>query len=60
MATVPYVAKRTQDGQLDVVDIPALCVPKCTKCGELLFTESVNEQIDAAFRAQSRVGVPVK
>jgi hypothetical protein len=34
------------------VDLPALIVPRCGHCGELVFTYDTEEQINVAFRAQ--------
>ncbi len=60
LATICYTAKRAEGGQLDAVEIPALRIPQCQNCGEQLFTISVDEQIQAAFRAQQAIGVQTK
>ncbi|MSQ93462.1 MAG: hypothetical protein EXR98_02775 [Gemmataceae bacterium] len=60
LATIPYTAQGRGDGQLHVVEIPALRIPQCNKCGELVFTESVDEQIQEAMRARRMGSVPVK
>ena len=46
---VPYRAQGRRNGQLVTADIPALKIPKCTNCGELLFTESGDQQIRVAL-----------
>jgi hypothetical protein len=46
---IPYRAQGRRNGQLVEVDIPALKIPKCENCGELLFTESVDQQIRSAL-----------
>ena len=60
LATVRYTAKRAEAGQLYAVEIPALRIPQCEKCGEQLFTNSVDEQIRAAFVAQQAIGARSK
>lgn len=59
-ATICYTAKRTEAGQVYAIEIPALRIPQCQKCGEQLFTISVDEQIEAAFRVQQQVGAQSK
>jgi formylmethanofuran dehydrogenase subunit E len=59
-ATILYTAKRMCDGQLQTLEISDLCIPQCQKCGELVFTNSVHEQIQEAFRAQQQVGAQAK
>jgi DNA-binding transcriptional regulator YiaG len=34
------------------VDTPELVVPQCAACGELVFTDQVEQQVDRVFRAQ--------
>jgi hypothetical protein len=60
LATICYMAKRAEAGQLHAVEIPALRIPQCQKCGEQLFTISVDEQIQAAFLAQQTIGAHTK
>jgi hypothetical protein len=60
LTTICYTAKRTDARQVHVVEIPALRIPQCQKCGEQIFTISVDEQIQAAFGAQQKLGVPSK
>lgn len=51
MAVVPYRAESRRDGQMIEVTIPALSIPMCANCGELLFTDKVDEQIQRALAA---------
>src|SRR5437764_9314806 len=55
---IPYRAQGRRNGQLVTADIPALKIPKCTNCGELLFTESVDQQI--RFALGDEVVTPAK
>ncbi len=52
-ATIPYQCERFDNGQPITVRLPALNVPKCGNCGELVFTYDTEEQISLAFRAQT-------
>jgi hypothetical protein len=51
-ATIPYQCQRFHNGLPLTVDLPALIVPRCGHCGELVFTYETEEQINVAFRAQ--------
>lgn len=51
-ATVAYRSTIRHDDQLHTVDTPGLVVPRCTNCGELVFTDEVERQVDRVFRAQ--------
>jgi putative zinc finger/helix-turn-helix YgiT family protein len=57
-ATIPYTAEVNHDGRLYEVQVPALEIPRCRSCGELVFTNRVDEQITAALRAQLRLLTP--
>jgi len=59
-ATVPYTAEVSHDGRLYKVQVPALEIPRCRSCGELVFTNRVDEQITAALRAQLRLLTPAQ
>src|SRR6266542_1728982 len=59
-ATVPYTAEVNHDGRLYEVQVPALEIPRCRACGELVFTNRVDEQITDALRAQLRLLTPVQ
>jgi predicted RNA-binding Zn-ribbon protein involved in translation (DUF1610 family) len=50
--TIPYECQRFDNGQPITVVLSALEVPRCEKCGELVFTYETEEQINKAFRAQ--------
>jgi hypothetical protein len=50
----PYTAKVEHDGCEYTIDIPALRVPKCGSCGELVFSNDVDEQIRQALRRHLR------
>jgi putative zinc finger/helix-turn-helix YgiT family protein len=58
--TVPYTAEVNHDGRLYQVQVPALAIPRCRSCGELVFTNRVDEQITAALRAQLRLLTPAQ
>jgi DNA-binding transcriptional regulator YiaG len=49
---MPYQIKIRHDNVLHTVDIPALTVPRCGNCGELLFDNDADDQMSAALRAQ--------
>src|SRR6266487_276748 len=51
-ATIAYRAQRLHEGRNVSVDIPALVVPRCGHCGELVFNYSAEEQIRKALQAQ--------
>lgn len=56
--TMPYRAERLRDGHLVAVDIPALVVPRCAACGELVFDYAADEQICKTVEAQARAADP--
>ncbi len=45
LAIVPYTAKVKQDGRIYEIAIPALEIPKCDACGELVFNDNADEQV---------------
>jgi putative zinc finger/helix-turn-helix YgiT family protein len=57
---IPYTAEVTHDGRLYEVALPALEVPRCRSCGELVFTNRVDEQITDALRARLRLLTPAQ
>lgn len=57
---IPYTAGIKHDGILHSVEIPALEVPKCQACGELVFSTHVDEQINTALRAKLRLLTPAQ
>lgn len=57
-ATIPYTTEVNHDGRLYEVRVPALEIPRCRSCAELVFTNRVDEQITAVLRAQLRILTP--
>ncbi len=57
-AVIAYTADIKHDGTLHAVEIPALEVPRCQACGELVFSTDVDEQINTALRAKLRLLTP--
>jgi hypothetical protein len=53
-ATIPYQSQRDYNGQPVTVVVANLTVPKCDKCGELVFDYEADEQINRAFELQTR------
>jgi putative zinc finger/helix-turn-helix YgiT family protein len=58
MSTVGYEAEVRHDGRLHTFTIPRLEIPVCRACGEKVFTEKVDDQINAALRAHLRLLTP--
>ena len=56
--TMPYTTEVKHDGRTYKLTIPALTIPKCRSCGELVFSNSVDDQIIAALRAEARLLTP--
>lgn len=50
-ATVRHVSAIRHDGRLYEIEVPALRVPKCAACGELVFDNDADGQIAQALRA---------
>jgi putative zinc finger/helix-turn-helix YgiT family protein len=57
---MPYTAKVKQDGIEYIIDIPALEIPKCHNCGDLLFSNHADEQIRDALRNRLRLLTPAQ
>src|SRR4051794_22623290 len=55
---MPYQSQLRHEGQLHTVILPRLNVPRCTQCGELLFDNWADDQIDLAFRHQVHLLTP--
>jgi hypothetical protein len=51
MTVTSYDAEVRRDGRLHTFTIPGLHIPVCQACGEKVFTEKVDEQINSALRA---------
>ncbi len=58
--TMPYAVKVTHDGESHVIEIPALDVPRFQSCGELVFDNAADEQINAAIRLGLRLLTPAE
>jgi putative zinc finger/helix-turn-helix YgiT family protein len=56
--TIPYAPEIKHDGRLYRIEIPQLRVPKCRACGELIFSNSVDDQIMQALRVHLRLLTP--
>jgi DNA-binding transcriptional regulator YiaG len=46
----PYEAEVKHDGRVYIVPVPDLQAPKCRACGEVLFDDQADEQVNAALR----------
>ena len=57
-ATIAYTAEVNHDGTVHSIVIPALEVPRCQACGELVFDNIADEQINAALRAHLHLMTP--
>src|SRR5260370_40074315 len=55
---IPYTAEINHDGSMYSVHLPALEIPKCRACGNLLFDNRADEQINRALRAHLRLLSP--
>lgn len=55
---IPYTARVNHDGRLYEIPIPELEIPRCQACGELTFSNGVDEQITQALRAQLHLLTP--
>jgi putative zinc finger/helix-turn-helix YgiT family protein len=53
-----YRARATHDGQLYELDIQDFRIPRCSNCGELVFTNQTDVQITQALRAHLRLLTP--
>ena len=56
--TMPYTTEIKHDGLTYSLAIPVLTIPKCRACGELVFSNSVDDQIVRALRTQARLLTP--
>jgi putative zinc finger/helix-turn-helix YgiT family protein len=52
---ISYTAEVNHDGDLHKLVLPRLTIPKCSACGQLLFTDRVDEQINEALRTHLRL-----
>ncbi len=53
-----YTAKVKHDGVVHELHLPALEVPRCQTCGEIVITTAIDEQINEALRAHLRLLTP--
>src|SRR5437870_1979053 len=51
MSTVSYDAEVRHDGRVYTFTVPHLNLPACRACGQKVFTEQVDDQINAALRS---------
>lgn len=58
MATIQYEAEVSHDGRLHTFTIPNLELPVCQACGERVFTEKVDAQVNDALRAHMKLLTP--
>ena len=58
MGTTEYRAEVRHDGRLYCFTIPRLEVPICQACGEKVFTETVDGQVNDALRAHLMLLTP--
>jgi putative zinc finger/helix-turn-helix YgiT family protein len=56
--TICYAVDVKHDGQMHHLEIPELTIPKCKACGELVFSNSVDDQIMQALRTKARLLTP--
>ncbi len=58
MATIEYAAEVRHDGRLHTFTVRSLKLPVCQACGERVFTDEVDEQVNDALRAHLRLLTP--
>ncbi len=58
MTTMSYDAEVRHDGRLHMFTVPHLHIPVCEACGAKVFTEKVDDQINAALRAHLHLLTP--
>jgi putative zinc finger/helix-turn-helix YgiT family protein len=58
--TVKYKAEVRHDGRVHSFTIPKLEIPVCGACGEKVFTEHVDEQVNDALRAHLKLLTPAQ
>ena len=58
MTTLRYDAQVQHDGRLYTFPIPKLAIPVCQACGEKVFTEKVDDEINAALRGHLHLLTP--
>ena len=58
LTTISYDTEVKHDGRLHLFTVPKLTLPVCRACGEKVFTEKVDDQINAALRSHLRFLTP--
>jgi len=58
MTRIRYDAEVRHDGRLHRFTIPDLDIPVCQACGHKVFTETVDDQINAALRSHLNLLTP--
>ena|SRR5260221_4452322 len=58
ITTISYNAEVCHDGRLQSFTVPHLHIPVCQACGEKVFTEKVDDQINAALRSHLQLLTP--
>jgi len=58
MTTIPYDAEVRHDGRLYAFTVPDLVLPVCQACGNKVFTEKVDDQINTALRRNLHLLTP--
>jgi putative zinc finger/helix-turn-helix YgiT family protein len=55
---IPYSAEIKHDGALHTIHVSHLAIPKCTACGELIFSDWADDQVSAALRLHLHLLTP--
>jgi len=58
LSRIRYEATLRHDGRLHSFTVPELELPVCVSCGAKVFTDAVDEQISAAYRAYAQLLLP--
>lgn len=58
LTTISYDAEVRHDGRTHAFVVPNLEIPVCRACGERVFSEQVDEQINVALRSHLRLLTP--
>lgn len=56
--TIPYHTTGLHEGRLVSAYVPELVVPRCGKCGELVFDYTADEQLSKAVEVQAAAESP--
>jgi putative zinc finger/helix-turn-helix YgiT family protein len=56
--TMPYAIDVKHDNRMYHLEIPAIAIPKCRACGELVFTHTEDDKILEALRAHAHLLTP--